>query len=196
MAKHEISGCIYSCRHLSFSVVMQSPLRADTHTASCTDALLLSSSIIPPRSFLSSRRYITVCLCSSATRLASPSLIHPTCLSLPLHSTWSFLSPPHPSLPVDRPARPGIAPSTPRSPLANDFKGFFRSLSAAGFLKPLKTNVGEAEQPLSVLSVSLMSLPLYSPHQYFPEEAACLAAGATKKLINRTKQPNMNQSSS
>lgn len=134
MAKHEISGCIYSCRHLSFRVVMQSPLRADTHTTSCTDALLLSSSIIPPRSFLSSRRYITVCLCSSATRLASPSLIHPTRLSLPVHSTWSFLSPPHPSLPADRLARPGIAPSTPRSPTANDFKVFFAPYPLLGSL--------------------------------------------------------------
>ena len=85
MPKYEISICLYICRHLSlpfYCFHAKRPLHIHTHATSCSNALLLSSSIIPPLFLSSSSRYhyITVFLCCSATCLASPSLICPTCL--------------------------------------------------------------------------------------------------------------------
>lgn len=135
MAKHEISGCIYSCRHLSFRVVMQSPLRADTHTPPpalmhfyCPHPLFLLVPSFPPAA--------TSLSASAPLPLAWHPLSHPPHMPLPFPCTQLGLFSPHLILlsPADRPARPGIAPSTPRSPMANDFKVFFAPYPLLGSL--------------------------------------------------------------
>lgn len=116
---------------------MQSSLRR-THATSCSNALLLSSSIIPPLFLSSSTRYhyITVFLRCSATCLASPSLICPACLyfiplclSPPPLLTQSFYRPPHPSPPPTGRLAAAYSPrSAPPSPIGNH-SGVFCSLS-------------------------------------------------------------------
>lgn len=135
MAKHEITRCIYCCRHLSFPFQCSHAkllLYTDTHTP----PLALMHFYCPhPLFFLSSStsyHYITVFLCCSATRLASPSLICPACLhfiplclSLSLLLTQSFYSPPHPSLSLTGQLALVYSPlSTSRSPSAI-FSRFF-----------------------------------------------------------------------
>ena len=141
MSDHEISWCTYRCWHLSLPFPVLSctapPSHRHTHACTCTNALLLSSSIIPPLFLhaLPLHHCLPPLLCNlpgiPIPHLPRLPLFYPTpSLSLSLSAPNSVFFPARLILlPLTgQLALVYIAPSTSRSPPASDFK-VSRSLS-------------------------------------------------------------------